>query len=584
MSRHLITSAIPYVNGVKHLGNLIGSMLPADVYARFRRAQGHDVLFICGTDDHGTPVEIAAQKAKQPTAEFVKYWHEFQENIYRSFGLGFDWFGSSSRAPNHALTQHLARKLMANGLLEPRTHTMLYSKVDARFLPDRYVEGTCPKCGNPKARGDECEVCGSVHNPTDLLNPYSAISGSRDLELRNTTHLYFKQSQLVPQLRAWIDQQTHWPHLSRSIAYKWLDEGLEDRGITRDIQWGVPVPADLGADLAGKVFYVWFDAPIAYIAATQEWATAVKGEPQPTSGVPLSPAAQSWWFGDAAKDVTYTEFMGKDNVYFHTLSFPATLIGSAEPWVKVNTLKSFNWLTYYGGKFSTSQGIGIFTDQALQEIADPDTWRYYLLARAPESDDSSFTWTDLQNTINKDLADVLGNFINRTLTFTHKSFGGTVPHFTQAMAADEAFAARLNGILARLTTAMEDSSMRKSAETLRELWVAGNEYLAAEEPWKVLKTDPTRAASILNIAIHTIALYACAMQPFMPATARRIMAIFGKEPQDKHGTWPWPENLKTFHTAMGNLTTFTLPQGVLFTKITDEQVEAWEAKYGNTKA
>ncbi|MCA3244766.1 MAG: methionine--tRNA ligase, partial [Alphaproteobacteria bacterium] len=428
MTRHLITSAIPYVNGVKHLGNIVGSMLPADVFARFCRATGAETLFICGTDDHGTPVEIASQKEGTPTAAFVARWHEAQAKIYAGYALSFDWFGSSSRQPNHALTQHFARALHQAGLLEVRTQTMLYSPADGRFLPDRYVEGTCPHCGFGKARGDQCDNCGRVLNPTDLIAPYSSISGSKALELRDSPHIYFKQSQLVPQLRAWIDAQD-WPTLSKSIAYKWLDEGLEDRGITRDIQWGVPVPQDLadalGApELAKKVFYVWFDAPIGYIAATQEWATAKHGEAQPTSGVPLSAAAARWWYGDAARDVTYTEFMGKDNVYFHTLSFPGTLIGSTEPWKKVDRLKSFNWLTYYGGKFSTSMGVGIFSDAALELLAQipngADYWRYYLLSRAPESDDSEFRWGDFQSTVNKDLADVLGNFINRTLNLLYK--------------------------------------------------------------------------------------------------------------------------------------------------------------------
>jgi methionyl-tRNA synthetase len=596
MTRHLITSAIPYVNGVKHLGNIIGSMLPADVYARFRRSTGEETLFICGTDDHGTPVEIAAQKEGTPTAQFVKYWHDFQANIYQGFALSFDHFGSSSHPANHALTQHFARQLLAAGLLEVRTQTMLFSHADNRFLPDRYVEGTCPKCGFAKARGDQCDGCGSVLNPTDLINPYSSISGSRELELRDSPHIYLKQSTLVPQLRAWIDQQTHWPQLSRSIAYKWLDEGLEDRGITRDIHWGVPVPTDLAnalghPELAKKVFYVWFDAPIAYIAATQEWATHTHGEAQPTQGVPLSPSAARWWLGPAATDVDYTEFMGKDNVYFHTLSFPATLIGSGEPWVKVNSLKSFNWLTYYGGKFSTSMGVGIFSDTALELLQDipngADYWRYYLLARTPESSDSEFRWPDFQSTVNKDLADVLGNFINRTLQFTHKVNGSAIPANTKPTPAETQLIARLDGILARLKGHYEQSELRKAIETLRELWVAGNEYLAEQEPWKVHKTDPARAASILHTAIHTIALYAHAMAPVAPLSAARILALFPERrtsPTDTRTPWAWPQSYTTWAAQMPPITQFTLPSGVLFPKITDEQITAWEARFGNQKA
>ena len=595
MQKYLITSAIPYVNGVKHLGNLIGSMLPADVYARYRRQQGQldgsQTLFICGTDDHGTPVEIAAQKEKTPVADFVKYWHDFQEEIYTRFGLSFDHFGSSSSQQNRVLTQHFAKKLLDAGLIDVRSQTMLFSKADDRFLPDRYVEGTCPKCGYGKARGDQCDNCGSVLDPTDLIEPYSSISGSKELELRETKHLYLKQSQLVPQLRTWIDAQSSWPHLSKAIAYKWLDEGLEDRGITRDIKWGVPVPPEIfGEDFAGKVFYVWFDAPIAYIAATKEWADK--------QGLTDDAWKQDWWFGNP--DVHYTEFMGKDNVYFHTLSFPATLIGSGEPWKKVDSLKSFNWLTYYGGKFSTSMGVGIFTDTALELLADipngADYWRYYLLARAPESDDSAFTWPEFQSVVNKDLADVLGNFVNRTLQLTHKHFGTSIPQFTTPTEADMKLAERLNDILSRYTTHMENSEIRKSIEALRELWVAGNEYLASQEPWQVVKTDKERAGNILNIAINTIVLYARCMAPIAPFSAARIMELFPEVtapvsavplkaglPATLHAPWAWPTSLKALQQTMPTLTTFNLPAGILFPKITDEQVAEWEARFGNQK-
>lgn len=588
MTRHLITSAIPYVNGIKHLGNIVGCMLPADVYARFRRATGEETLYICGTDDHGTPVEIAAQKEGTAPAAFVQHWHNLQARIYEGFALSFDWFGSSSHPANHALTQHFARRLLAHGLLEVRTQTMLFSHADNRFLPDRYVEGTCPKCGFAKARGDQCDGCGSVLNPTDLINPYSSISGSRELELRDSPHIYLKQSTLVPQLRAWIDQQTHWPQLSRSIAYKWLDEGLEDRGITRDIHWGVPVPEDVAQalghpELAKKVFYVWFDAPIAYIAATQEWATHTGGEAQPTTGVPLSKSAARWWYGPEAADVEYTEFMGKDNVYFHTLSFPATLIGSAEPWVKVNTLKSFNWLTYYGGKFSTSMGVGIFSDAALELLAPipngADYWRYYLVSRMPESSDSEFRWPDFQSTVNKDLADVLGNFINRTLTLTTKYFGAQVPPMGTPSAAEDALHTRLNTLLGQLKSAHENAEMRRITEFTRELWVAGNEYLAQQEPWQVAKTNPERAATILATALNLMPLYAAVSSPLIPLSARAMAAIFAL-PTPPNGAYPWPA---TAAPTLAAGTPFTQP-APLFPKITDDQIAAWEARFGNQKA
>jgi methionyl-tRNA synthetase len=600
--RHLITSAIPYVNGIKHLGNIIGSMLPADVFARFCRATGAETLFICGTDDHGTPAEIAAQKEGVAPRDFVARWYAVQKEIYAGYALSFDHFGQSSSPANHALTQHFARALYKAGLLEVRTQRMLFSAADGRFLPDRYVEGTCPKCGFGKARGDQCDGCGSVLSPTDLINPYSSISGSKELELRDSPHIFFKQSQLVPQLRAWIDAQD-WPHLSKSIAYKWLDEGLEDRGITRDIAWGVPVPADLaealGApELAKKVFYVWFDAPIGYIAMTQEWATHTHSEAQPTQGVPLSPAAARWWYGAAANDVVYTEFMGKDNVYFHTLSFPGTLIGSTEPWKKVDRLKSFNWLTYYGGKFSTSMGVGIFSGDALELLKDipngADYWRYYLLSRAPESDDSEFRWADYQSTVNKDLADVLGNFINRTIGIVAKQPQDFLNHREPWSNAEIVLADRLTIIISALTHHLKNSEIRASINSLREAWVAGNEYLAQQEPWKVVKENPARAATVLSVATRLINIYARISQPFIPLSALTILKAWKGEYSENlvnvDGSSPvmiasWPKiksetYIKDF--LKGDPLEFT-PITTLFPKITDEQIAAWEARFGNQK-
>ena len=311
----LVTSALPYINGVKHLGNLVGSMLPADVFARFQRARGHETLSICATDEHGTPAELAAPEAGQDVRTYLRRAApRCRRTLGERFGLSWDHFGRSSSPQNHELTQHFARALWKNGHLEVRTTKQVYSNADKRFLPDRYVIGTCPHCGYERARGDQCDNCTRVLDPVDLIEPRSAISGSTDIEIRETAHLFLKQSQFVPQLRAWIDSHKNdWPPLATSIANKWLDEGLHDRGITRDLDWGVPVPDDIGdGKLKGKVFYVWFDAPIEYIGATQEWADANgKGD-----------AWRDWWYGETAKDVTYFEFMGKDNVPSTRSAFP----------------------------------------------------------------------------------------------------------------------------------------------------------------------------------------------------------------------------------------------------------------------
>ena len=316
MARHLITSALPYINGIKHLGTLVGSLLPSDVYARFQRARGNDTLLICATDEHGSTTELAALEASEDVATFCRKQHAAQKKACDGFALSFDHFGRSSSIQNHELTVHFARELWKRGHLELRTSKQVYSIADGRFLPDRYVIGTCPHCGYDRARGDQCENCTRVLDPVDLISPRSALSGSTALEIRDSTHLFLKQSNFVEPLRKWIaGHKDDWPLLVTSIANKWLDEGLNDRGITRDVSWGVPVPDDIGdGKLKGKVFYVWFDAPIEYIAATKEWADANgKGD-----------AWRRWWYD--TEDVRYSEFMGKDNIPFHTVGFPVTIL------------------------------------------------------------------------------------------------------------------------------------------------------------------------------------------------------------------------------------------------------------------
>ena len=445
MARHLITSALPYINGVKHLGNLVGSMLPADVSARYLRSVGHEVLIICATDEHGTPAELAAAEAGMDVAEYCTEQYEVQRELGERFGLSWDWFGRTSRPPNHVLTNHFARRLRDNGYTEIRSTAQVYSVDDKRFLPDRYVIGTCPNCGYPRARGDQCENCGKQLDPTDLIDPRSAVSGSVNLEVRDSNHVFLLQSKLADRIRAWVDTKADWPNLTRSIAYKWLDEGLEDRGITRDLAWGIPVSVDDFPEAAGKVWYVWFDAPIGYLGATREWADATTDSPESAEA-----RFESWWRTDrGAADVTYTEFMGKDNVPFHTLSFPATILGSGEDWKLVDRLKSFNWLTYYGGKFSTSERRGVFMSDAL-DVAPADCWRWYLMANAPESDDASFTWDLFGEAVNKDLVGTFGNFVNRTATQVTRHFGEVVPTGGEPGDEEAALAERVDARLDRL--------------------------------------------------------------------------------------------------------------------------------------
>ena len=570
MARHLITSAIPYINGIKHLGNLVGSQLPADLFARYQRGRGHEVLFLCATDEHGTPAELAAAKAGQPVAEYCAEMHAVQAGIAQGFGLSFDHFGRSSSPANHALTQHFAGKLAERDLIREVSETQMYSHTDGRFLPDRYIEGTCPNCGFDSARGDQCDNCTKQLDPVDLINPRSVISGSTDLEMRETKHLYLRQSTMKDQLEAWIDSKTDWPVLTTSIAKKWLNDGdgLQDRGITRDLDWGIAVKRgqEDWPGMEGKVFYVWFDAPIEYIACAQEWVEAGKGQDW-----------QRWWRTDmGAQDVTYTQFMGKDNVPFHTLSFPATILGSGEPWKLVDYIKSFNYLNYDGGQFSTSRGRGVFMDQAL-EILPADYWRWWLLSHAPESSDAEFTWDNFQASVNKDLADVLGNFVSRITKFCRSKFGETVPGGGSWGAQEAALMAELGQRLRAYEGHMEAMEVRKSAQELRAIWVAGNEYLQSAAPWSTFKENPEQAAAQVRMGLNLVRLYAVLSAPFIPFAADRLLEAMKCDDRS------WPGDMQTALSALPVGHGFEVPE-VLFAKITDEQREDWQAQFAGQRS
>ena len=517
MPKFLITSAIPYVNGVKHLGNLVGSLLPADVHARFRRQLGDEVLFICGTDEHGTPTELAATAADLPIRQFCDREHARQADIYRRFGLSFDYFGRSSSPENHGLTQHFYRRLDAGGLIEERDVQQVWSPRDQRFLPDRYVLGTCPHCGSPDARGDQCEGCGRLLDPPDLIQPRSAISGQTSLELRWSRHLFLRQSQLIERLRAWLETRHGWPPFVASLARSWLTSELRDRCITRDLTWGVPVPR---SGFEGKVFYVWFDAPIAYIAATQAWAAC-------------DPARRRWkdWWCES-ENTRYIQFLGKDNVPFHAVSFPATLLGSDERWKTVDVIKGFHWLSYTGGKFSTSRKRGVFTDAALEELP-ADLWRWWLIANAPESSDADFTVDRFVADVNKDLADVFGNLVNRIVVFSSRTFDGRIPSGGQFGTDERALANEVTAKLASIRYQHEQLDFRRAAAETRALWVLANAFLQRAAPWSV---GADRAAVITRVTLNLVRLCAIAAHSIVPSLSGAVLGAF-----DDHAAIPhWP--------------------------------------------
>lgn len=551
MAKALITSALPYINGVKHLGNFAGSLLPADIHARFRRQIGDETLFICATDEHGTPAELAAAEAGVDISTYCSAQHEVQADIYRRFYLSFDHFGRSSCPHNHALTQHFFRRLDERGFIEERTLQQVYSPKDARFLPDRYVIGICPHCGFTSARGDQCENCTRPLDPTDLIEPRSALSGSTDLEVRPTRHLFLRQSALVAELTEWIGKRTGWPRLVTSIARKWIDEGIQDRCITRDLSWGVPVPK---SGYEEKVFYVWFDAPIAYIAASQEWADID----------PKKRDWRSWWLNDTSVD--YIQFLGKDNVPFHTVSFPCTLIGSGEPWKTVDLIKGLNWLTYEGGKFSTSQRRGIFLDQAL-DLLPADYWRWWLASNAPEGSDTDFSFARFAADVNHDLADTFGNLVNRILKFVETRYGGFVPEGGVPAEAEGRLIVELGSRLDSLRDHHTAIEFRKAADEVRAIWRLANGYLAAEAPWTVYGKDPLRASVVTRTGVNLAALAATVAAPFIPETAGHVLAGLGVPAN----ALEWPSAHTALNLIEGGRSIRVPP--VLFPKLLPEWVE-----------
>ena len=558
MAKVLVTSALPYINGIKHLGNLAGSLLPADIHSRYRRQIGDEVLFICATDEHGTPAELAAAEAGLDVAEYCLRQHAVQAEIYRRLDLSFDHFGRSSAPSNHALTQHFFHRLEAQGFIEERVLAQIYSPVDGRFLPDRYVVGTCPFCSSDRARGDQCESCTRPLDPADLVQPRSALSGSTTLEIRPSKHLFLRQSALVETLETWFASRSGWPGLVTSIARKWLDEGLHDRCITRDLSWGVSVPRP---DYEGKVFYVWFDAPIAYIAATQDWAAE-------------DPAGRDWrrWWWQA-DGVEYVQFLGKDNVPFHAVSFPCTLLGSGEPWKTADVIRGVNWLTYEGGKFSTSARRGVFLDQAL-DLLPADYWRWWLAANAPEGSDTDFTFARFAAEVTHDLADTFGNLVRRVLSFLAARYEGIVPEGGAAGEPERALALRLAEHLEALRAHHDARALRRSADEVRAIWRLANTYLASEAPWKILDTDPLRAALVVRIGINLVAVAAAVAWPFIPASAERVLAVLGLEAVPP----AWPDaSLAAVHAG-----TRVAPLPPLFVKLSLEWAEANAASFSGS--
>jgi len=563
MQKILVTSALLYINGAPHLGHMIGCLLPSDVYARFMRLTGHDVLYIVGTDEHGTTSEVGAMKAGMDVKSYCDMFHQRHYQAYKDFNLSFDYFGRTSSEQNKEITYRIFNALDKNGFIEEREIQQVYSIDDKMFLADRYITGTCPYCGYEKARGDQCENCTKVLEPTKLINARSAISGSTNLEVRTSKHLFLNLPKIEPKLREWLKtKEAFWPDVAYSIALKWLKEGLQPRCITRDLKWGFPVPKKGYED---KVFYVWFDAPIGYIGITKQWADEKPEERD----------WKDWWFEN--KDVYYVQFMGKDNVPYHSITFPATLLGTNEGYKQVDYLKGVSYLTYEGGKFSKSEHRGVFVDDAISEFS-ADYWRYFLMSNIPEGSDASFSFDLFAGIVNKDLNGVLGNFVSRVLKMTASKIGETVPPQGPQTPLEQTMCQNIKEHMDLYFKYMNELEFRKALNELRAVWVEGNNYITAAEPWTVIKEDPARAASILNVCINLIRIFAVLSYPIMPETAQKMFAHF-------HLTFNPNAELKNFN--LNDALSFfkggeSFEVGdALFERITPERIDELKTKYGS---
>ena len=541
--RYLITSALPYANGPVHIGHLAGVYVPSDIYTRYLRLKGHDVVSVCGSDEHGVPITIKARKEGITPQQVVDRYHEIIEKSFRRLGMSFDIYSRTS-SPTHRVTaSEFFRKLYNEGKFIEQTTEQFYDEEAQTFLADRYIIGECPHCHNEKAYGDQCEKCGSTLSSNELINPRSAVSGAVPVK-RETKHWYLPLDKYEGFLREWIlEGHKEWKSNVYGQCKSWLDLGLQPRAVSRDLDWGIPVPVE-GAD--GKVLYVWFDAPIGYISATKD----------------LTPDWEKYW---KSEDTKMVHFIGKDNIVFHCIVFPSMLKAHGD-YILPENVPANEFLNLEGDKISTSQNWAVWLHEYLDEFpGKEDVLRYVLCANAPETKDNDFTWKDFQSRNNSELVAVLGNFVNRALVLTKKYYDGVVPERGALTEYDEATIDELQKIKASLERNIEHYHFREALKDAMAYSRIGNKYLADTEPWKVVKTDPERVKTILNIALQITANIAIAIEPFMPFSAEKILKMLAVE---KYG---WEELGSMELIAAGH----TIGEAqLLFEKIEDDAIQA----------
>ena len=503
--RYTITAALPYTNGPIHIGHLAGVYVPADIYARYLRMRNKEVLFICGSDEHGVAISMKAKKEGITPKEVIDKYHNMIKNSFDAFGISFDYYGRTSSDVHRKTAQEFFKTMHDEGCFETQTTEQLYDAKEDQFLADRYVTGTCPKCGNPEAYGDQCESCGSSLNATDLIEPKSALSGESP-SLKTTTHWYLPLDRYEDFLRSWIleSHKSDWKTNVLGQVKSWIDDGLKPRAVTRDLSWGIPVPVEGGEN---KVLYVWFDAPIGYISATKEWALQTGKDWKP------------YWQG---KNTELVHFIGKDNIVFHCIIFPS-LLKAMGSYILPENVPANEFLNLEGQKLSTSKNWAVWLHEYLEDFPDKqDVLRYVLTANAPETKDNDFTWSDFQTRNNSELVAIFGNFINRVMVLMRKYYDGKVPVPNAYNEADESTRSELATAPHKIAALIEQYKFRAASQEMMQLARLGNKYLADEEPWKLIKTNPDRVATIMHTALQVAAGLAIVSEPFLPYTAQKL--------------------------------------------------------------
>lgn len=575
MNRKLITSALPYVNNIPHLGNLI-QVLSADVFARFCRSRGYDTMYVCGTDEYGTATETRAQEEGKTPRELCDYYYDIHKDIYQWFDIAFDHFGRTSTPQQTEIVQTMFLDLDKNGFIKENTIEQLYCDDCKRFLADRYVRGICPHCGYEEARGDQCENCGKLLEPQELKSPRCSTCSSSP-KMKSTKHLYIDLPAIQKKYSVWMNEASErgqWAKNAVQMTQAWIRDGLHERAITRDLKWGIPVPKKGFED---KVFYVWFDAPIGYISITKALTDGLQNPDYDW---------KSWWLPEESKasnasiPVELFQFIGKDNIPFHTVIFPSTLIGSGKNWTKLHHMSSSEYLNYESGKFSKSKGVGVFGSDAKESGIPSDAWRFYIFYNRPEKSDTQFTWKDFQEKLNSELIGNLGNLVNRTLTFVQRYYDGVIPQGKK----DDSLWEKITEAEKKVTDLLEWAELKDAFHGIFAISSIANKAFQDGEPWKTRTTEPDKAADLLWNLCYIIKDLMIMIHPYMPKYSEKVLSFFGKTVINGRIGKPSAEgSLSWIHLGVTEGLSSVSGNEIVFTPMDNPAMESYRAKYAGSQ-